>query len=56
MENQLKKWIYYNNAIKKRSHVLKINGFEGYRPSLESQQKSIKIWIFRVKDTNVYNL
>lgn len=21
-----------------------------------SQQKSIKIWIFRVKDTNVYNL
>lgn len=36
-----KKWIYYNNAIKKRSHVLKINGFEGYRPSLEYRNKNL---------------
>lgn len=28
-----KKWIYYNNAIKKRSHVLKINGFEVFQVS-----------------------
>lgn len=29
--------------LKREVTFLKINGFEGYRPSLESQQKSIKI-------------